>query len=169
MRFANLEQPIVNGYPWGSKDVYNSDAYSQAPDTGIVRSYDFTIARGTVAPDGFEISTLLINGQFPGVIIPKTRWWSWANIYSLQSMPIGAILSKSLYIIKYLRPRKAPPFTGMVFNSRVRNGWMASLLFQCAQLHPVAAIRIASKLTHMVLLGIIHIILASIPEVFGAL
>lgn len=38
-----------------------------APDTGVVRSYDFTVARGTVAPDGFEKTTLLINGQFPGV------------------------------------------------------------------------------------------------------
>ena len=61
----------MNGYPWGYKNADNSDAYSQAPDTGIVRSYDFVIARGTVAPDGFEISTLLINGQFPGVIISK--------------------------------------------------------------------------------------------------
>lgn len=57
----------MNGYPWGSKNAYNSDGYTQAPNTGIVRSYDFTITRGLIAPDGYEISTFLINGQFPGV------------------------------------------------------------------------------------------------------
>ena len=32
-----------------------------------MRSYDFTFARGIAAPDGYEKSTLLINGQYPGV------------------------------------------------------------------------------------------------------
>ena len=62
-----ISKPITNGYPWGTKGAGNSDPYMDAPDTGVVRSYDFTVARGTVAPDGFEKNTLLINGQFPGV------------------------------------------------------------------------------------------------------
>lgn len=45
----------------------NSDPYFDGPNTGVVRSYDFNVARGTVAPDGFSLETLLINGQYPGV------------------------------------------------------------------------------------------------------
>jgi len=61
----------VNGYPWGTKSTSNSDPYYQAPDTGVVRSYDFTIARGVMAPDGFSKSLLLVNGQYPGVSLPS--------------------------------------------------------------------------------------------------
>lgn len=61
-------QPIVDGFPWGSfKTASTADPYTDAPNTGVVRSYDFTFARGIVAPDGYEKSTLLINGQYPGV------------------------------------------------------------------------------------------------------
>lgn len=69
---TDSSKPVINGYPWGSKDAWNSDPYHNAPETGVVRSYDFTIARGTVAPDGFERSSLLINGQFPGVRLNKS-------------------------------------------------------------------------------------------------
>lgn len=58
---------MVNGYPWGTKSTSNSDPYYEAPDTGVVRSYDFTIARGVVAPDGYSKNLLLVNGQYPGV------------------------------------------------------------------------------------------------------
>ena len=58
---------MVNGYPWGTKSPSTSDSYTQAPDTGVIRSYDFTIARGVLAPDGFSKSLLLVNGQYPGV------------------------------------------------------------------------------------------------------
>ncbi len=66
--------PVVNGFPWGSsKNAYNSDGYYDAPNTGVVRSYDFTVARGTVAPDGYEKTSLLINGQYPGPLI-EANW-----------------------------------------------------------------------------------------------
>ncbi|KAI4201744.1 MAG: hypothetical protein LQ346_002106 [Caloplaca aetnensis] len=66
--------PVVNGFPWGSsKNAYNSDGYYDAPNTGVVRSFDFTIARGTVAPDGYEKTSLLINGQYPGPLI-EANW-----------------------------------------------------------------------------------------------
>ena len=59
---------MINGFPWGSsKTSSTADPYTDAPNTGVVRSYEFTLARGTVAPDGYEKKTLLINGQFPGV------------------------------------------------------------------------------------------------------
>ncbi|KAL8840748.1 MAG: hypothetical protein Q9170_001186 [Blastenia crenularia] len=66
--------PMVNGFPWGSgKTAYSADGYYDAPNTGVIRSYDFTVARGTVAPDGFEKSSLLINGQYPGPLI-EANW-----------------------------------------------------------------------------------------------
>jgi hypothetical protein len=34
---------------------------------GVVRCYNFTISRGNLAPDGYQKSMILINGQFPGV------------------------------------------------------------------------------------------------------
>ena len=57
----------MNGWPWGTKGCSNSDPYTEAPNTGVVRNYEFTIARGTVAPDGYSKDMLLINGQYPGV------------------------------------------------------------------------------------------------------
>ncbi|KAL8779317.1 MAG: hypothetical protein Q9213_006997 [Squamulea squamosa] len=33
---------------------------------GVVRSYDFTLSRGYIAPDGVNKSVILINNQFPG-------------------------------------------------------------------------------------------------------
>ena len=59
----------MNGFPWGGKNSCNSDSYFDGPNTGVVRTYDFTFSRGTVAPDGFTVDTILINGQYPGVSI----------------------------------------------------------------------------------------------------
>ena len=39
----------------------------------MTRSYDFTISRGTLSPDGVNRSMLLINGQFPGPLI-EANW-----------------------------------------------------------------------------------------------
>ena len=38
-----------------------------------MRRYDFHIARGTIAPDGYQKDVLLINGQFPGPTI-EANW-----------------------------------------------------------------------------------------------
>lgn len=43
------------------------------PNTGIVRSYDFTITRAQIAPDGVERDMFAINGQFPGPLI-EANW-----------------------------------------------------------------------------------------------
>lgn len=39
----------------------------------MTRRYDLTIARGTIAPDGFERSAILINGGFPGPTL-EANW-----------------------------------------------------------------------------------------------
>ena len=61
--------PIINGFPWGARSASTSDPYSGGADTGVTRSYDFTIARGTLSPDGYQKDMLLVNGQYPGVCI----------------------------------------------------------------------------------------------------
>lgn len=58
--------------PWGNRSTLNSDA-SSAPVTGTVRTYDFTIARSTLSPDGVSRPVILINGAFPGPTI-EANW-----------------------------------------------------------------------------------------------
>jgi FtsP/CotA-like multicopper oxidase with cupredoxin domain len=40
---------------------------------GVIRTYDFTISRGVIAPDGYERKVLLVNDQFPGPLI-EANW-----------------------------------------------------------------------------------------------
>ncbi|MCJ1459684.1 hypothetical protein MMC28_010063 [Mycoblastus sanguinarius] len=83
---SNLSQNATNGRvtyesilqaqsssPWGSSTASNTNPYTQAPDTGRTRFYDFTIRRGTIAPDGYQKDVLLINDQFPGPTI-EANW-----------------------------------------------------------------------------------------------
>ncbi|CAF9904739.1 hypothetical protein IMSHALPRED_000159 [Imshaugia aleurites] len=88
---ANLPQSVTNGASqlgtldaatlplqlsssnWGSRTAKNTNPYTDSPTTGKVRSYDFHIARGTIAPDGYQKEVLLINGQFPGPTI-EANW-----------------------------------------------------------------------------------------------
>lgn len=58
---------------WGSRSANNANPYTQSPNTGRTRSYDFTIKRGTIAPDGYRRDVLLINDQFPGPTI-EANW-----------------------------------------------------------------------------------------------
>lgn len=85
--------------PWGSRTCYSDP--EDVPDTGVVRRYDWTIQRTTLAPDGFgmflsssrcvgygcistrgkgangycetEQSLLTVNGQFPGPLL-EANW-----------------------------------------------------------------------------------------------
>lgn len=50
-----------------------TNPYEQSPDTGVIRSYDFTISRGFIAPDGVNKSVLLINNQFPAPTL-EANW-----------------------------------------------------------------------------------------------
>ena len=64
--------PMPNGYPWSLLDL-DTNYYQQYPHTGVIRSYDFTISRGYVAPDGYQRDVLLVNGAFPGPLI-EANW-----------------------------------------------------------------------------------------------
>ncbi|KAL6720298.1 hypothetical protein ACLMJK_002219 [Lecanora helva] len=65
--------PLPNGYPWGLDTVANTNPYTNAPNSGVTRNYNFNIARGTIAPDGVNRSALLINGAFPAPTI-EANW-----------------------------------------------------------------------------------------------
>ncbi|KAM4055093.1 multicopper oxidase domain-containing protein [Hirsutella rhossiliensis] len=64
--------PLPNGKPWSKYD-HHTNYYKKCPHTGVIRTYDFTISRGRLAPDGVEASVLLVNGAFPGPLI-EANW-----------------------------------------------------------------------------------------------
>ncbi|KAF4446126.1 hypothetical protein F53441_10189 [Fusarium austroafricanum] len=66
------DNPTPNGYPWSTKDSH-TNYYDNYPNTGVIRRYDFTITRDNITPDGYALSTILINGQFPGPLI-EANW-----------------------------------------------------------------------------------------------
>jgi FtsP/CotA-like multicopper oxidase with cupredoxin domain len=68
-----LNNPLPFGFPWGQLSASGSNAYTQAPITGVIRYYDFTVSRGVIAPDGYQKNVLLINGAFPGPAI-EANW-----------------------------------------------------------------------------------------------
>lgn len=39
------------------------------PNDGVTRKYEWTISRGTTAPDGVTKPALLVNNQFPGTFM----------------------------------------------------------------------------------------------------
>lgn len=64
--------PTPNGFPWSKLNAH-TNYYKTCPHTGVIRKYDFTIQRGTIAPDGYDLSAILINGAFPGPTI-EANW-----------------------------------------------------------------------------------------------
>lgn len=60
-------------FPWGRETTRNTNPYTNSPTTGRVRRYNFTVARQTLAPDGFEREMILVNGQYPGPTI-EANW-----------------------------------------------------------------------------------------------
>ncbi|KAK5656371.1 hypothetical protein OQA88_4751 [Cercophora sp. LCS_1] len=65
--------PLPDGYPWGKLTAWGDNPYTHSPKTGIIRTYDFTVSRGVIAPDGYERDVLLVNGAFPGPLI-EANW-----------------------------------------------------------------------------------------------
>jgi hypothetical protein len=65
--------PLPSGFPWGGDTASGTNPYTQYPNTGVIRTYDFTISRGVIAPDGYQKNVLLVNGAFPGPQI-EANW-----------------------------------------------------------------------------------------------
>jgi FtsP/CotA-like multicopper oxidase with cupredoxin domain len=71
--------PEQTGVPWGDRTANNTNYYDEIPETGVTRTYDFTVARATIAPDGYEKHAMLVNGQFPGPTI-EANWGDWIEV-----------------------------------------------------------------------------------------
>ncbi|ORY60692.1 multicopper oxidase-domain-containing protein [Pseudomassariella vexata] len=55
--------------PWGDTTPDGNNSYTDCPGTGITRTYDWNITRGTIGPDGYAKNVILINGEFPGLLV----------------------------------------------------------------------------------------------------
>ncbi|KAK0733755.1 multicopper oxidase-domain-containing protein [Lasiosphaeria miniovina] len=71
--FFLTNNPLPSGFPWGGLNDWNSNPYVEYPRTGVIRSYDFTVSRGFIAPDGYQRPVLLVNGAYPGPLI-EANW-----------------------------------------------------------------------------------------------
>ncbi|KAK1751373.1 laccase-2 [Echria macrotheca] len=75
--------PLPQGVPWGAaheppsspatKLAKRANPWEVPPLTGVIRRYNFKISRQKIAPDGYQKSGILINGQFPGPLI-EANW-----------------------------------------------------------------------------------------------
>lgn len=61
--------PLPDGYPWGSDTATNTNPYRNSPNTGVIRSYNFNVSRGILSPDGYQKQMMLVNGAYPGPTI----------------------------------------------------------------------------------------------------
>lgn len=59
---VSMDLSVVHGFQGHS-------ALPDVPETGVTRYYNFTLSRSTKAPDGYNKSMILVNGQFPGPTI----------------------------------------------------------------------------------------------------
>jgi len=73
LSFFLVNNPLPDGAPWGRLTDWGTNPYTRYPNTGVIRTYDFTVSRGVIAPDGYERPVLLVNGAFPGPLI-EANW-----------------------------------------------------------------------------------------------
>ncbi|PQE04935.1 multicopper oxidase protein [Rutstroemia sp. NJR-2017a BBW] len=74
-----------NGAPWGN--AYPGPGLP--PNTGVTRTYDFTVSRSTKAPDGYTKNVILINDQFPGPLI-EANWGDTIKVTVYNNISNGA-------------------------------------------------------------------------------
>jgi FtsP/CotA-like multicopper oxidase with cupredoxin domain len=79
-----LNKPNGEPYPdapWGDLTVKNSDATikDSVPTTNVTRTYDWTISRSTLSPDGVLRDVILVNNQFPGPVL-EANWGDWIEV-----------------------------------------------------------------------------------------
>jgi len=80
LRSLNLPDHLDSQWPWGNANTQtNYYDESQVPNTGKTRTYDWTITKGQLAPDGVEVTGFLINGQYPGPLL-EANWGDMVQI-----------------------------------------------------------------------------------------
>jgi FtsP/CotA-like multicopper oxidase with cupredoxin domain len=82
---------MPQGRPWGPRTCANTDPYKDPPHTGMTRSYDFTISKKIISPDGVNRSAIVINNAFPGPTI-EANWGDWISVTVHNSMEEGTAL-----------------------------------------------------------------------------
>ncbi|KAI5247379.1 hypothetical protein E4T42_05996 [Aureobasidium subglaciale] len=80
--------PLPFGFPWGQSTANNTNYYTDTPNTGVTRYYDFEISAGRIAPDGVFKDGVLVNGQFPGPTI-EANWGDMVSITVKNSLDEG--------------------------------------------------------------------------------
>ncbi|KAF2167002.1 multicopper oxidase [Zasmidium cellare ATCC 36951] len=79
-QLGTLNAPRLPSYLGGDSNAPSpypnnsgQDPYNNAPDTGVVRKYEWEISRGCLAPDGFLKCGIFINGGYPGPLL-EANW-----------------------------------------------------------------------------------------------
>lgn len=102
--------PLPSGFPWGSLTAAGNNPYTDVPTTGVTRTYDFTVSRGVIAPDGYQKSVILINGAFPGPQI-EANWGDMIQV-TLHNQITGPEEGTSFHWHGLLQ-KKTPYFDGV--------------------------------------------------------
>ena len=101
-------KPLPAGRPWGMKDVH-TNYYEDWPNTGVTRYYDWTITRESCAPDGVNVTCLLVNGQYPGPMI-EANWGDSVQVQVTNNIPDeGAAIHWHGILQKYSQPFDGVP------------------------------------------------------------
>lgn len=83
--------PLPHGFPWGQATANNTNYYTEVPNTGVTRYYNFEVSAGPIAPDGVFKEGVLINGQFPGPTI-EANWGDMISVTVQNSLDEGTSL-----------------------------------------------------------------------------
>ena len=129
-----LLQPLPGGKPWGLR---NSDTnyYTDYPITGVTREYDWTITKQACAPDGVNVTCLMVNGQYPGPAIEANWVSSYRN--GSRSGNTNTLSFREITFALSLRttlPMKVLEFTGMVSFKKEVSLMMECLVYPSAPL-----------------------------------
>ncbi|TAQ83732.1 hypothetical protein B7494_g7952 [Chlorociboria aeruginascens] len=123
--------PLPQGSPWGCRTSNGTNPYP--PYTGVIRSYDWTVARGFKAPDGYEKEGLFINDQFPGPLI-EANWGDTIQVtlYNNISGPEDGTALHWHGILQKAYPLEDFNPNFLYSTNDVKDGWTVFLVFNNA-------------------------------------
>jgi hypothetical protein len=103
----------------------------KAPDTGVTRTYDFSVSYQTIAPDGVKKNGLVVNGGFPGPLI-EANWGDWVKgslSYCVNWRYFANLLNVIQSKLPTTSPMKGQLYTGMACSNRRLPGLTVFLLY----------------------------------------
>ncbi|KAK0247866.1 hypothetical protein LTS09_016966 [Friedmanniomyces endolithicus] len=84
--YYRTDNPMPQGRPWGGRDSWNTNYYTDTPNTGVTRYYDWNITKLQCSPDGVETTCLAVNGQVPGELV-TANWGEWIQVNVCNAIP----------------------------------------------------------------------------------